>query len=164
MAEPTKSIWFKEYRVEDLKASSRFPGQASMARMHNMDNMDSILGIEVVEVGPDFLKARMPVSERVRQPLGIVHGGANCVLAESIGSIASWMSIDHEKFVALGLEINANHLRPVRDGAVVAVCRPVHKGRTTHVWDIRLYDEATGKLSCISRLTVQIVAKSALSI
>ena len=158
MAEPTKSIWFKEYRLEDLKASSRSPGQASS------DNMDSLLGIEVVEVGPDFLKARMPVSDRVRQPLGIVHGGANCVLAESIGSIASWMSIDHEKFVALGLEINANHLRPVRDGAVVAVCRPIHQGRTTHVWDIRLHDEATGKLSCISRLTVQIVAKSALSI
>ena len=151
MTENKKSIWFGNYSLEDLRAPSRSPGQPYM---------DTILGIELIEIGPDYLKAKMPVSERVRQPMGIVHGGANCVLAESIGSIASWMCIDHERFAALGLEINANHLRPVRDGAIVAICRPIHKGRTTHVWDIRLHEEATGKLSCISRLTVQIVERS----
>lgn len=119
--------------------------------------MDTNLGIEICEIGPDFLKMRMPVTDRVRQPLGLVHGGANCVLAESAGSIASWLCIDQNTQAALGLEINANHLRSVREGAVIATCRPIHLGRQTHVWDIKITDESSGKLTCVSRLTVQIV-------
>lgn len=138
-------IWFKNYKLQDIK------------QIAVQDHMDTHLGIEFIEIGSDFLKLRMPVTERVRQPLGLLHGGANCVLAESAGSIASWLCIDQAKQIALGLEINANHIRSVREGAVIATCQPIHLGRQTHVWDIRITDEASGKLTCVSRLTVQIV-------
>jgi 1,4-dihydroxy-2-naphthoyl-CoA hydrolase len=141
-------IWFKDYNLEDL--------QGAPVNEH----MDTNIGIEFFEIGPDFLKLRMPITDRVRQPLGLLHGGANCVLAESAGSIASWLCIDQSKQIALGLEINANHIRSVREGAVIAKCQPIHIGRQTHVWDIKITDETSGKLTCVSRLTVQIVEKS----
>ena len=144
MNSTAKRIWFKDYQLAELNKPSH-------------SYMDTNLGIEICEIGPDFLKMRMPVTDRVRQPLGLVHGGANCVLAESAGSIASWLCIDQNTQVALGLEINANHLRSVREGAVIATCRPIHLGRQTHVWDIKITDESSGKLTCVSRLTVQIV-------
>lgn len=117
--------------------------------------MGEHLGIEWTEVGADYLQARMPVDDRTRQPYGLLHGGASCVLAETIGSVASAMVVDHEKFYCVGMEINANHLRSVREGYVTGTVRPLHLGGTTHVWDIRITNEA-GELVCVSRLTVAV--------
>lgn len=121
------------------------------------DSIVKHLGIEFTEAGEGYLLARMPVDGRTHQPFGILHGGASVVLAESLGSTASWMLLDdpaNQK--AVGLEINANHLRPVREGWVYGRCTPIHTGRTTHVWDVRITDEG-GKLVCVSRLTVAII-------
>ncbi|MDF2386430.1 hotdog fold thioesterase [Nostoc ellipsosporum NOK] len=117
--------------------------------------MGEHLGIEWTEVGEDYLQARMPVDDRTRQPYGLLHGGASCVLAETIGSVASAMVVDHTKFYCVGMEINANHLRSARDGYVTGTARPLHLGGTTHVWDIRITNEA-GELVCVSRLTVAV--------
>lgn len=103
------------------------------------------------------ITASMVVDHRTHQPFGLLHGGASVVLAETLGSMASYLCIDQQKFYCVGLEVNANHLRGVRNGRVSAVARAVHIGRTTHVWDIRLTDE-NGKLNCISRLTIAVVA------
>lgn len=121
------------------------------------DSIVKHLGIEFTEVGDGYLVARMPVDGRTHQPFGILHGGASVVLAESLGSTASWMLLDDPtKQRAVGLEINANHLRSVREGWVYGRCTPIHTGRTTHVWDVRITDEG-GKLVCVSRLTVAII-------
>jgi 1,4-dihydroxy-2-naphthoyl-CoA hydrolase len=120
--------------------------------------MGAHLGMKWQEVGADFLKMSMPVNERTKQPYGLLHGGASCALAETIGSIGSHLIIDPGKFICVGLEINANHLRSVRDGSVTATARPLHVGKATHVWDIRIHDEP-GTLVCISRLTVAILEK-----
>src|ERR1700716_2089225 len=103
--------------------------------------MADFLGIEWIEIGEDFLEIRMPVNERTKQPYGLLHGGASCVLAETVGSVASAMVIDMEKFYCVGLEINANHIRGARDGWVTGICKALHLGKTTHVWDIKIYDE-----------------------
>ena len=121
------------------------------------DSIVKHLGIEFTEAGEGYLLARMPVDGRTHQPFGILHGGASVVLAESLGSTASWMLLDDPANQrAVGLEINANHLRSVREGWVYGRCTPIHTGRTTHVWDVRITDEQ-GRLVCISRLTVAIV-------
>lgn len=120
--------------------------------------MGEHLGLQFTEIGPDFLKGSMPVDERTRQPYGLLHGGASCVLAETLGSIASALVIDTEKFICVGLEINANHVRGVREGMVIGTATPLHIGATTHVWDIKIHDER-GKLVCVSRLTVAILKK-----
>ncbi|MCO8170382.1 hotdog fold thioesterase [Pseudomonas sp. 21LCFQ02] len=104
----------------------------------------------------DTLTASMVVDHRTHQPFGLLHGGASVVLAETLGSMASYLVIDTAKFFCVGLEVNANHVRGVRSGRVTGVVRPVHIGRTTHVWDIRLSNDE-GKLCCISRLTVAVV-------
>ncbi|MCE7059131.1 hotdog fold thioesterase [Dyadobacter sp. CY343] len=115
------------------------------------------IGIEFIEVGPDFVTARMPVDKRTHQPFGILHGGASVVLAETLGSIASFLTLpDSDEKHAVGLEINANHLRPVIEGFVYGTVRSIHLGKTTHIWDIRITNEQD-KLVCISRLTVAIV-------
>ncbi len=121
-------------------------------------NIATVLGIKFTAIGDDSLSATMPVDHRTMQPHGILHGGASVVLAETVGSIASNLLIDREQFLGVGQEINANHLRPVSEGYVTAVCKPVHIGQRTHVWDIRISDQ-NGKLNCISRLTVAIVPK-----
>jgi 1,4-dihydroxy-2-naphthoyl-CoA hydrolase len=120
--------------------------------------MGTFLGIEFTRVGDDEIEARMPVNERTRQPYGILHGGASVVLAESIGSVASHFVIDHTNFRAVGQEINANHLRPVSGGFVTAICRPIHLGRSSHVWDIRIFDDK-GRPACVSRLTVAVISR-----
>ena len=120
--------------------------------------MAAFLGMEWVDIGPDFLKMSMPVDDRTKQPSGLLHGGASCALAETVGSIAAYMVIDKESQSCVGLEINANHLRAVRNGHVVATARPLHMGSTTHVWDIRIHDQED-RLVCISRLTVAILKK-----
>lgn len=120
--------------------------------------MASHLGMQWEEIGPDFLKMSMPVDERTKQPYGLLHGGASCALAETVGSIGSHLIIDPAKFICVGLDINANHLRSARNGKVTAIARPLHIGYSTHVWDIRITDESEA-LVCISRLTVAILEK-----
>lgn len=143
-------IWHQKFTTEDL------------ANFRNK-NMGEYLGIEFLEVGDDYLKAKMPVDHRTTQPFGILHGGASCVLAESLGSVAAWMAIDAEKYRAVGLEINANHIRAVTQGNVIGTATPLHLGRRTHVWSIDIEEEATGKRVCISRLTVAIIDQGTLS-
>jgi 1,4-dihydroxy-2-naphthoyl-CoA hydrolase len=140
------SIWFnKDLSVDMLKTI----GPNTMAYF---------IGIEWEEVGDDFIKAKMPVDHRTNQPYGLLHGGASCVLAETLGSVASAMVIDHSKFYCVGIEINANHIRGVKEGFVVGNCTPLHLGSTTHVWDIKIYDQRQ-KLVCVSRLTVAILKR-----
>jgi len=121
-------------------------------------NMGEHLGMEVIEVGEDYIKGRMPVDHRTRQPYGLLHGGASVALAETLGSVASAFVVDRSRYDCVGLEINANHVRGVREGFVYGIVRPLHLGKTTHVWDIRITDERE-KLVCISRLTVAIIKK-----
>lgn len=118
--------------------------------------MPGHVGIEFVDCGDDWIRARMPVDQRSHQPFGRLHGGASVVLAETVGSMAGASVIDPARFGCVGMEINANHVRPVREGWVYATARPEALGRTTHVWSIRIEDEA-GKLVCISRLTLAII-------
>jgi len=117
------------------------------------DSILGHLGIEIVEAGDDLLKGTMPVDERTVQPFGILHGGASVVLAESLGSVASLLCVDRNRQLPVGIEVNANHLRSVRQGKVVGVTRSVHLGRTMHVWDTCIAT-ADGKPVCVSRLTV----------
>jgi 1,4-dihydroxy-2-naphthoyl-CoA hydrolase len=120
----------------------------------------STLGIEITEASRERVVARMPVEPRVHQPFGLLHGGASVALAETVASTAGWMNIDQEKETVVGLEINANHLRAKRDGVVTATATPVHVGRRTHVWEVRIEDEH-GKAVCVSRCTLAVVARGA---
>jgi 1,4-dihydroxy-2-naphthoyl-CoA hydrolase len=139
-------IWFnKEITLQDLQPLGP-------------DTMGEHLGIEWTELGPDFIKAKMPVDNRTKQPYGLLHGGASCALAETVGSVASALVVNHEKFMCVGLEINANHVRSARDGFVTGIATPLHIGSNTHVWDIKIYDEIN-KLICVSRLTVAVIPR-----
>ena len=120
--------------------------------------MPGFLGIEFTDVGPDFITARMPVDQRTRQPFGRIHGGASVVLAETVGSVAASRVVDPAKFVGVGMEINANHIRPAFSGYVHATARPESLGRSTQVWTIRIVDDG-GKLVCISRFTVAVIPR-----
>jgi 1,4-dihydroxy-2-naphthoyl-CoA hydrolase len=122
------------------------------------DTMGQHLGIEWVELGKDYMIAKMPVDHRTKQPYGFLHGGASCALAETVGSVASYFVIDNRFFYCVGLEINANHVRSATQGYVTATAIPLHLGQSTHVWDIKIVDD-TGRLICASRLTVAIVPK-----
>jgi 1,4-dihydroxy-2-naphthoyl-CoA hydrolase len=139
-------IWYnKQLTLEAMKSL----GKGTMAEH---------IGIEWTELGENFIKAKMPVDHRTQQPYGLLHGGASCVLAETIGSVASAMVVDHSKFVCVGLDINANHVRSAREGWVIGTATPLHLGGNTHVWDIKIHDEI-GKLVCISRLTVAVIPR-----
>ena len=140
-------IWFKPYKIEEIKD------------LITTDNILDHLGIEFAEIGPDFLKVRMPVDRRTRQVHGILHGGATCVLAETAGSFASLMCIDLEKYYAVGSVITANHLRPIDAGHITATCRPVHTGRSKHVWDIQVHSEDGRKLVAKCELTCAVTPK-----
>lgn len=120
--------------------------------------LPDVLGIEFLEVTPRRLVARMPVGRQVHQPFGLLHGGASVVLAETLASMGGWLNIDQGRQSAVGLEINANHLRSVRDGHVTGVATPIHLGRSTHVWDIRITDD-NDKLVCVSRCTIAVVSQ-----
>ena len=137
-----------------------FDPALSVEKLQPLGNntMGSHLGMEFTEIGADFLKGRMPVDDRTRQPYGLLHGGASAAFAETLGSVASAMVIDPSKFICVGLEINANHVRGVREGFVYGTASPLHIGASTHVWDIRIVDERD-KLVCISRLTVAILKR-----
>lgn len=139
-------IWFnKELQLSDVQHVGT-------------DTMATYLDMEWTEVGPDYLCMRMPVVSKTKQPYGLLHGGASCALAETIGSVASYLCIDPEKYLCVGMEINANHLKGVREGYVTATCRPLHLGRSSHVWDIRIHQD-DGALVCVSRLTVAVIPK-----
>jgi 1,4-dihydroxy-2-naphthoyl-CoA hydrolase len=116
------------------------------------------LGMQFTEVGDNYLKATMPVDKRTHQPYGLLHGGASVALAETIGSVASALIINPEKMMCVGLEINANHVRGVSEGLVTGIATPLHLGGSTHVWDIKIYDD-NERLVCVSRLTVAILKK-----
>jgi 1,4-dihydroxy-2-naphthoyl-CoA hydrolase len=120
--------------------------------------LQKVLGIEIVEMSPERVVATMPVDERTHQPFGILHGGASIALAETVASLGAANRIDRERFVAVGQEINGNHLRPKSDGIVTATGVPVHVGRSSQVWSIEIRDEAR-KLVCISRCTLAIVPR-----
>lgn len=122
------------------------------------DNMLGHLDISFTALGPDFLEARMPVDHRTRQPMGLLHGGASVVLAETLGSAASLCLLDMERQYPVGLEINANHLKAVREGFVTGRATPIHLGRRTHVWDVRICDERQ-QLVCVCRMTVAVMDK-----
>ncbi|WP_353744815.1 hotdog fold thioesterase [Hydrotalea sp. AMD] len=141
-----KHIWYLE--------------QLSIANLNSLgkNTMGEVLGIEFTEVGSDYLKATMPVNQNTRQPYGLLHGGASAALAETLGSVASALIIDPDKQICVGIEINANHLKGVKEGFVTGICSPLHIGATTHVWDIRITNEKH-QLICISRLTVAILKK-----
>ncbi|MDP2362860.1 MAG: hotdog fold thioesterase [Ignavibacteria bacterium] len=139
------AIWFSEISIEVLNRMGK-------------NTMVEFLGIQFTEVGEDFLSATMPVNNRTKQPIGILHGGANMVLAETIASMAANAVIDSNQFYCVGLEINANHIRSVKEGLVTAVTSPIHLGRTTQVWQINIFNEA-GKKTCISRMTASVLTR-----
>ena len=114
------------------------------------------LGITILDVGDESISARMPVDQRTRQPYGLLHGGASLLLAETLGSAASMAVIDQQRSFAVGLNMNANHIRAVTEGEVRGVVRPIHLGRSSHVWEIEIRD-ARGKLACVARLTTQVI-------
>ncbi len=139
-------IWF----------GGRRPSPAQVEAMSSI-GLHRHLGMELVDCGDDWLRMRMPVDERTRQPHGRLHGGASVALAETVGSIAANFCIDEAEKVAVGQEINANHIRPAYDGWVHATARPEALGRTSQVWSIRIEDEA-GRLVCIARFTVAVIS------
>jgi 1,4-dihydroxy-2-naphthoyl-CoA hydrolase len=140
------AIWKQTGSLDEINASSR-------------NTMVSNLDIRVVELGDDFLRGTMPVDERTKQPFGLLHGGASVALAETLGSLAGNLCLDGSKDVAVGLDINANHIRATTSGIVTGTARPLHIGRTTQVWEIRIEDDKQ-RLVCISRLTLAVVPKS----
>ncbi len=131
------------------------PDKTAVRGMAN-NTMIEHLGIEFIELGDDFLRARMPVDHRTVQPAGLLHGGASVALAETLGSAASFLCIDPAQFTVVGVEVNANHLRAKREGVVTGRCTPLHLGATTQVWQIEIRDER-GRLLCTSRLTMAVL-------
>lgn len=124
----------------------------------NQGTLSGHLGIVFTEVGPDYLRATLPVDHRTVQPYGRLHGGASVALAETLGSVGAALCVDPEQFLCVGLEVNANHVRPVRSGVVTGTARPLHRGTRTQVWEVHLHDEA-GHLTCISRITLAIIER-----
>ena len=137
------SIWFGTPTLDDATANSA--GTAI-----------TTLGIEFTELADDALRGRMPVDERTRQPGGVLHGGASVLFAETLASWAATLAVDTSRFHCVGMEINANHLRPVASGWVYGEARPIARGRTTHVWEVRITTDE-GKLVCISRCTMAVL-------
>ena len=137
------SIWFSEPSIERINAM----GKGTLVEH---------LGIEITAVGEDFLRATMPVDQRTVQPLGLLHGGASVALAETLGSIAALLCVNQAEKVCVGLEINANHVRSARSGAVTGTVRPVHIGGTTQVWQTEIVDEQE-RLVCVSRMTLAVL-------
>ncbi len=123
------------------------------------NTMSEHLGIEFVDVGDDYLAARMPVDHRTKQPVGIMHGGASCVLAETVGSTAAQFCVDMDKYYCVGLDINTNHIRAMREGYVTGVAKPYHLGKTTQVWSIEIKNDE-GKLVSVTRLTMAVLERS----
>ena len=136
------SIWFHHPTPEQVNERGK-------------DTLTTFIGIEVTEIGDNYVKGTMPVDKKTVQPLGLLHGGASCVLAESLGSIGAALVLDTSKEYAVGLEINANHLRCATSGKVTGIATPIHLGRKTQVWEIKMENDE-GKLTCISMLTMAV--------
>lgn len=144
----TDAIWKNAWSVDDLAALTR-------------GTLVDHLGIRFVAIGPDHIVAELPVKNETAQRMGYLHGGASLALAETVGSLASQMAVDRDLYAAVGLDLNANHCRPVKTGeTVIGVARPLHLGRQTHVWEIRI-ETGEEKLACIARLTTAIVPRVA---
>lgn len=143
------SIWFKQPTLEDA-------GKLQIGTL--METID----IRITELGEDYIKGTMPVDHRTVQPYGILHGGASVALAETLGSVAAHLVVDSSKYYTVGMEVNANHLRPATSGRVTGTAKPVHLGRASHVWSIEITDE-NGRLVCISRITMAVVPKEKLA-
>jgi 1,4-dihydroxy-2-naphthoyl-CoA hydrolase len=137
------AIWFKPYTLAQVLPTP-------------LGGLPQHIGIEFTELGPDYLRGRMPVDERTHQPYGILHGGASVALAETLGSIAASLVVDRDRYRSVGQEINANHVRAIASGYVIGTARPAHLGKRSHVWEIRITDEQE-RLVCISRLTMAII-------
>lgn len=140
--EPIKPIWRVEPNIERLNTSHE-------------NSIANRIGIRFTEVGPDYLRATMPVDARTHQPLGLLHGGASVVLAETLGSVGGSYCVDFPDYFCVGVEVNANHVRAVRSGEVTGTASPLHIGRSTQVWEIRI-DDIEQRLICISRITLTI--------
>ncbi len=138
------AIWFLSSALEDIEKIFQ-------------NTLVDHLGIEFLEIGDDFIKARMPVDSRTIQPAGILHGGASVSLAETMGSLAAFLTVDPQKKRCVGLEINANHVRQVATGFVYGICKPLHIGATTQLWEIKINNEQD-KLVCIARLTISVLS------
>ncbi|MEQ5323429.1 hotdog fold thioesterase [Proteus vulgaris] len=136
-------IWKRETTIEHLNHIGQ-------------NNMMSHLGIELTCLGDDYLEGIMPVDHRTKQPLGLLHGGASVVLAETLGSVAGYLCTEGEQKI-VGLEINANHIRSAREGKVRGVCKPIHLGRSHQVWSIEIFDDEDRQV-CISRLTTSVIS------
>jgi 1,4-dihydroxy-2-naphthoyl-CoA hydrolase len=141
----TTPIWHHPFTLDDVRPK--------------VDCLPNHLGIEFTEIGADYLRARMPVDARTHQPYGILHGGASVALAETVGSMAAAFVVDRTVQRVVGQEINANHIRAVSEGYVIGTARPVHLGRRSHVWEIRITDEQE-RLVCISRLTMFVLDRT----
>ncbi len=140
------SIWHKTPELSEINTL-------------NKNTLGENLGIEFIEVGADFLVATMPVDHRTKQPFGLLHGGANVALAETLGSVASLLTVNNEIFIGVGIEINANHIKAVFNGKVKGICSPLNIAGKNHIWDIKIYNEAN-ELTCVSRFTCMIVPKN----
>ena len=136
-------------------------GEVSLEAFNERGKQSAVehMGIEITEIGDDYLSGTMPVDERTKQPRGLLHGGSSVLLAETLGSLAANYCVDRDKLFCVGMEINANHLRSVKAGIVTGIARPVHLGVTTQVWEIKITNQAD-KLVCISRLTMAVVKKN----
>ncbi|MDF1678374.1 MAG: hotdog fold thioesterase [Legionellaceae bacterium] len=139
------SIWFQPITLDILNKRSE-------------NTLAAFLDIQFTDIGDNTLTATMPATQRTKQPIGIVHGGANVVLAETLASTAANAAVDQSIAYCVGLEINANHLRPVKEGLITATTKPIHLGRSTQVWLIELYNDA-GKPTCVSRMTASVVKR-----
>lgn len=139
------SIWFREFSLKEIHELQR-------------TNMGGHIGIEIVRIGPDHLDGRMPVDHRTMQPDHILHGGASVALAETLGSVGGSMVVDRDRYHVVGQEINANHLRAVREGYVHGGARPIHLGRRSQVWAIEIFDDQK-RLICVSRLTLAVIER-----
>ena len=139
------SIWFRQFTLDEV-------------RKFQHDTMGEHLGVEIVDIGPDYLEAKMPVDHRTMQPDRIMHGGASVALAETLGSVGGTMCIDRARYQVVGQEINANHLRPATGGHVTGRAKPIHLGRRSQVWNIDITDDRK-RLICVSRLTIAILER-----
>ena len=142
----TEKIWFGNPSIKELEWMTP-------------NTLSESLGIRITEIGNDFIKGTMPVDGRTKQPFGLLHGGASVALAETLGSVASWLMVNPELFIGVGMEINANHIKAVMEGTVTGICRPIHCKGMNHIWEIKIYNEA-GDLTCISRFTCVIISKA----
>ena len=137
---------------EDLKA------KVANLETRTKETLSDLIGIKFTKFARDEVVASMPVDNRTKQPFGILHGGASVALAEALASIGAWLNVDETKFNVVGVEINANHIRAVTDGTVIGTVNPLHRGKSTQVWEIKIRTEE-GKLVCASRCTLAVIAK-----